>query len=147
MILMSNLHAWEFVYSHQGTFSHNKPGLDLYTPVRPDGDQKMYKVAGKREHNARKSLKNTNLNKAVFLLRSYCDLCDQTTFSRRAHHDLSAFMAFLLRSMGSATAITGDPAAHDDLRAFLPRSHGDYLLSRSDFSEISRGSLCSHTAQ
>ena len=34
------------------------------TPVRPDGDhprpygdQKMYKVAGKREHNARKSLK------------------------------------------------------------------------------------------
>ena len=36
---------------------------------------------------------------------------------------------------------------HGDLRAFLPRSHGDYVLSRSDFSEISRGSLCSHTVQ
>ena len=39
-------------------------GYVHYTPVRPDGDhprpygdQKMYKVAGKREHNARKSLK------------------------------------------------------------------------------------------
>ena len=71
----------------------------------------------------KKSPKITNLNKAAFLLRSYCDLCVHTTFSRRAHHDLSALMAFLVRSMGSATAITGDPAA------LSPRSWGSYHAS------------------
>ena len=106
------------------------------TPVRPDGDhprpygdQKMYKDADKREHNARKI---TNLNKAAFLLRSYCDLCDHTTFSRRAHHDLSAHMAFLVRYMGSATAITGDPAA------LSPRSWGSYHASSTCIASVRR---------
>ena len=129
------------------------------TGRRPYGDQKMYKVAGKREHNQRKSLKKLQLlDKAAFFLRSYCDLCDHTTLSRRTHHDLSAHMAFLLRYMGSATAITGDPAA------LSPRSWGSYHASSTciasarrpqgvsttfsrRLSEISRGSLCSHTAQ
>ena len=71
-------------------------------------------VQGRRQtwtQREKKSQQITNLNKAEFLLRSYCDLCDHTTFSRRVHHDISAHMAFLVRSMGSATAITGDPAA------------------------------------
>ena len=55
----------------------------------------------------KKSQKITNLKNP----RSYCDLCDHTTFSRRARHDLSALMAFLLRYMGLATAITSDPSA------------------------------------
>ena len=88
--------------------------------------RRLENVQGRRQtwtKREKKSLKSTNLNKAAFLLRSYCDLCDHTTFSRRTHHDLSAPMAFLLRSMGSATAITGDPAA------LSPRSWGSYHAS------------------
>ena len=96
----------------------------------------MYKIAGKREHNARKSLQklqtNYTLNKAAFLLRSYCDLCDHTTFSWRGHHGISAHMAFLVRSMGPATAITGDPAA------LSPRSWGSYHASSKCIVRVRR---------
>ena len=78
------------------------------------------------------SQKITNLNKAAFLLRSYCDLCDHTTFSRRAYHDLSARIAFLVRSMGSANAITGDPAA------LSPRSWGSYHASSTCIASARR---------
>ena len=64
---------------------------------RPENVQGRRQTWTQRE---KKSQKITNLNKAAFLLRSNCDLRDHTTFSRRAHHDLSALMAFLVRSMG-----------------------------------------------
>jgi len=101
----------------KNVFSNSPVRLDGDHP-RPYCDQKMYQVAGKREHNARKSPKITNLKKS----RSYRDLCDHTAFARRARHDLSALMAFLLRSMGLATVITGDPAA------LSPRSWGSRVL-------------------
>ena len=55
---------------------------------------------------------------------------------RRSHHDYGVLTTRLLRVS----------RVHDDLRAFLPRSHGDYILSRSNFSEISRGSLYSYNS-
>ena len=115
----------------------------LNAPVRPDGDhprsygdrtatRKCTRSPAKWTQREKKSPKITNLNKAAFLLRSYCDLCDHTTFSRRAHHDLSAHMAFLVRSMGSATAITGDPAA------LSPRSWGSYHASSTCIASVRR---------
>ena len=109
------------------------------TPVRPDGDhprpygdlRRPQNVQGPRQTWTQRE-KITNLNKAAFLLRSYCDLCDHTTFSRRAHHDLSALMAFLLRSMSSATAIMGDPAA------LSPRSWGSYHASSTCIASARR---------
>ena len=62
---------------------------------------------------------------------------DHGAIPRRSHHDHGVLTTRLLRVS----------RVYGDLRAFLPRSHGDYLLSGSNFSEISRGSLCSHTAQ
>ena len=151
--------------------------IGCYTPVRPDGDhprphgdrtatRKCTRSPANVSTTREKVSKNYKLKtKLAFLLRSYCDLCDHTTFSRRAHHDLSARMAFLVRSMGSATAITGDPAA------LSPRSWGSYHASSTciasarrpqgvsttfsrrlyikqiKFFGNSRGSLCSHTAQ
>ena len=77
-------------------------GQSLY-PVRPDGDhprlygdQKMYKVAGKREHNARKSQKITNLDKAAFLLRHV-----------RSYHVLTAHPPPPLRAYGVSFEIYG----------------------------------------
>ncbi len=58
-----------------------------------------------------------------YKLEKGCDLCDHTAFSRRSRHDLSTLMAFLLRSMGLAKAIIGDPAA------LSPRSWGSYHAS------------------
>ena len=99
------------------------------TVRRPENVQGRRQTWTQRE---KKSQKTTNLNKAASLLRSYCDLCDHTTFSRRAHHDLSALMAFLLRSMSSATAITGDPAA------LSPRSWGSYHASSTCIASARR---------
>ena len=56
---------------------------------------------------------------------------------RRSHHDHGVLTTRLLRVS----------RVYGDLRVFLPRSHGDYILSGSNFSEFSRWSLCSHTAQ
>ena len=92
------------------------------TVQRPENVQGRRQTWTQRE---KKSKKITNLNKAALLLRSYCDLCDHTTFSRRSHHDLSALMAFLLRSMG-------DPAA------FSPRSWGSYHASSTCIASARR---------
>ena len=78
---------------------------------------------GKREHNAHNARKRPKNYKLGTKPHSYRELCDHTAFSRRARHDLSMLMAFLLRSMGLATVITGDPAA------ISPRSWGSYHAS------------------
>ena len=123
-----------------------------YDHPRPYGDQKMYKNAGKRKHNARKGPQKY---KTIKHPRSYYDLCDHTTFPRRARHDLCTLIAFLLRSMGLAMAFTGDSAArrshyayevlttrllrvsrlHGNVMAFLPRVHGD-CKNWSDFRKF-----------
>ena len=62
------------------------------TPVIPNGDQKMYKVASKREHNARKISQNYKLEESCVLI---CGV-----------GNIHCIMALLLRFMGLATAIT-----------------------------------------
>ena len=71
-ILYANIHTW-FKSVHI-LWSFVIPPSDRTATVRrPYGDQKMYKVAGKREQNARKSLKKYKLKQicvlTAFLLR------------------------------------------------------------------------------
>ena len=104
-----------------------------YTPVRPDGDrtatlrrpygdQKIYKVAGKREHNARKSLKKYKLKQScvltAFLLRPV-----------RSYHVLTACPPRPLRVYGVSFEIYGlgngdhgrSRGALTTIMGFLPR--------------------------
>ena len=93
---------------HTGLKARQTRRRPYYDHPRPYGDQKMYKNAGKRKHNARKSPQKY---KTIKHPRSYYDLCDHTKFPRRARHDICTLMAFLLRSMGLAMAFTRDSAA------------------------------------
>ena len=53
--------------------------LSAYSPVKLDVDQKMYKVAVKREHNASKSPQKIQTLK---MPRSYRDLCNHKTCAK-----------------------------------------------------------------
>ena len=86
---------------------------------RSHGNQKMYKVAGKRENNARrKSHKNTNLNKAALLPRPV-----------RSYRVLTARPPRPLRAYGISIEIYGlgngdhrrSRSALTTLMGFLPR--------------------------
>ena len=117
-----------------------------YTPVTPNGDLPRPSATVRRSEKCTRSPTNAVKRREKvpnnYKLEQNPDLCDHTTFSRRSRHDLLALMAFLLRSMDLATAITGDPTTlstrswgcllrvlrlHGDLTAFLPRSQRDYI--------------------
>ena len=71
--------------------------------------------------------KNYKLKHSCVLWRFFWDLWARQRRSRaiprRSHHDHGVLTTRLLRVS----------RVHGDLRAFLPRSHGDYILSRSNF--------------
>ena len=136
------------------------------TPVRPDGDhprpygdrtatRKCTRSPANVNTMREKVSKNYKLKQScvltAFLLRperSY------HVFTARPSRPLPAYgVYFEIYGLGNSdrnvftTRLLRVSRVHGDLRAFLPCSHGDYLLSRTIFPEIFRGSLCSHTAQ
>lgn len=74
-----------------GDMAYYNTNNEIETPVRlyvdhlrAFSDQKMYTVAGKREHIATKS----------HMSLYYCTLCDHTVFSWRCAHHPLAFITF-----------------------------------------------------
>ena len=98
-----------------------------YTPVRPDGDHPRPYGDRTATRKCTRSPANVNTTREKvsnnYKLKQSCVLTAFLLRPVRSYHDLSAHMAFLVRSMGSATAITGDPAA------LSPRSWGSYHAS------------------
>ena len=145
-----------------------------YTPVRPDGDHPRPYGDRTATRKCTRSPANVNTTREKvsknYKLKQSCVLTSFLLRPVRSYHVLTARPPRPLRAYGVSCEIYGlgngdhgrSRGALTTIMGFLPRVfhvyrectatsgrfyHGDYILSGSNFSEISRGSLCSHTAQ